>query len=204
MKLGNIPAVFHDIDTNGIGYVEVMFDLSGIPEEKLPYVGILQSVLGIIDTENYEYGELFNEINMHTGGIGTSLELYNDVTHIREKEFKATFEIKAKALYSQMPVAFSMMGEILTASKLNDTARIREILAMLKSRLLMKFQSSGHTTAALRALSYASPSAKLKDYDKRNRILSDSGGDRRTFERKRKLFPRNFKIWQDRFSGQII
>lgn len=163
MKLGNIPAVFHDIDTNGIGYVEVMFDLSGIPEEKLPYVGILQSVLGIIDTENYEYGELFNEINMHTGGIGTSLELYNDVTHIREKEFKATFEIKAKALYSQMPVAFSMMGEILTASKLNDTARIREILAMLKSRLLMKFQSSGHTTAALRALSYASPSAKLKD-----------------------------------------
>ena len=59
MKLGNIPAVFHDIDTNGIGYVEVMFDLSGIPEEKLPYVGILQSVLGIIDTENYEYGELF-------------------------------------------------------------------------------------------------------------------------------------------------
>lgn len=106
MKLGNIPAVFHDIDTNGIGYVEVMFDLSGIPEEKLPYVGILQSVLGIIDTENYEYGELFNEINMHTGGIGTSLELYNDVTHIREKEFKATFEIKAKALYSQMPVAF--------------------------------------------------------------------------------------------------
>lgn len=163
MKFGKIPVVFHEIDTNGIGYVDLMFDLSGIPEEKLPYVGILQSVLGIIDTENYEYGQLFNEINMHTGGIGTSLELYNDVTHIKEKEFKATFEIKAKALYSQLPVAFSMMGEILTASKLNDTARIREILAMLKSRLLMKFQSSGHTTAALRALSYASPSAKFKD-----------------------------------------
>ena len=56
-----------------------------------------------------------------------------------------------------------MMAEILTASKLDDTKRIREILAMLKSRLLMKFQSSGHTTAALRALSYASPSAKFKD-----------------------------------------
>lgn len=56
-----------------------------------------------------------------------------------------------------------MMAEILTVSKLDDTKRIREILAMLKSRLLMKFQSSGHTTAALRALSYASPSAKFKD-----------------------------------------
>lgn len=34
---------------------------------------------------------------------------------------------------------------------------------MTSSRLLMRFQSSGHTTAALRAMSYASPSAKLKD-----------------------------------------
>ena len=51
-----------------------------------------------------------------------------------------------------------------TASKLDDDeTNPREILAMLKSRLLMKFQSSGHTTAALRALSYASPSAKFKD-----------------------------------------
>ena len=163
MNLAGVPVVFHEIETNGIGYVDVLFDLSGVSAEELPYVGILQSVLGIIDTENYGYGELFNEINMHTGGIGTSLELYNDVTNIREKVFKATFEIKGKALYPKLEKTFEMMGEILTASKLNDTKRIKEILAMTKSRLSMKFQSSGHTTAALRALSYASPSAKFKD-----------------------------------------
>ena len=163
MNLAGVPVVFHEIETNGIGYVDVMFDLSGVSAEELPYVGILQSVLGIIDTENYGYGELFNEINIHTGGIGTSLELYNDVTNIREKVFKATFEIKGRALYPKLEKTFEMMGEILTASKLNDTKRIKEILAMTKSRLSMKFQSSGHTTAALRALSYASPSAKFKD-----------------------------------------
>ncbi len=163
MELAGVPVIFHEIETNGIGYVHVLFDMSGVEEELLPYVGILQSALGIIDTKNYEYGELFNEINVHTGGIGTSLELYNDVTNIREKAFKATFEIKGKALYGKLPVVFSMMGEILTASKLSDTKRLKEILAMVKSRLLMRFQSSGHTTAALRAMSYASPSAKLKD-----------------------------------------
>lgn len=163
MDLAGVPVVFHEIETNGIGYADVMFDLSGILEEDLPYVGILQSVLGIIDTEGYEYGELFNEINVHTGGIGTSLELYNDVTKVREKAFRATFEIKGKALYPKLSRTFEMMGEILAASKLDDTKRIKEILDMLKSRLLMKFQSSGHTTAALRALSYASPSARFKD-----------------------------------------
>lgn len=163
LSFDGIPVVYHEIETNGIGYVDVMFDMSSVSEEMLPYVGILQSVLGIIDTENYGYGELFNEINVHTGGIGTSLELYNDVTKIREKAFKATFEIKSKALYDKLPVAFAMMKEILTNSKLDDTKRIKEILDMLKSRLLMKFQSSGHTTAALRAMSYASPASKLKD-----------------------------------------
>ena len=163
MKIAGIPMVFHEIETNGIGYVDILFDMSGVEEELLPYVGILQSVLGIIDTTHYKYGELFNEINVHTGGIGTSLELYTDVTRVREKEFKATFEMKGKALYEKLPIAFEMMSEILTESKLDDTKRLKEILAMLKSRLLMKFQSSGHTTAALRAMSYASPSAKLKD-----------------------------------------
>lgn len=163
MTLAGVPVIFHEIETNGIGYVDVLFDMSSVEEEDLPYVGILQSVLGIIDTKHYDYGTLFNEINVNTGGIGTSLELYNDVTNIREKAFKATFEIKGKALYGKLSVAFDMMREILMESKLDDGKRIREILAMLKSRLLMKFQSSGHVTAVLRAQSYASPAAKLKD-----------------------------------------
>lgn len=162
-KMDGTPVIYHEIETNGIGYVDLLFDLSGVSEELLPYVGLLQSVLGIIDTENYEYGELFNEINVHTGGIGTSLELYPDVTKVKEKEFKATFEIKAKALYGQLPIAFRMMQEILTNSKLDDEKRLKEILAMAKSRLQMRFQSSGHTTAALRALSYASPIQMFKD-----------------------------------------
>ena len=163
MGIGGVKLVHHNVETNGIGYVTMMFDLSGIREELLPYVGILQSVLGIIDTTNYEYGELFNEINIHTGGIGTSLELYTDVTKVKEKEFRATFEMRGKALYPKMDVLFSMMREILMESRLDDEKRLKEILAMLKSRLLASFLSSGHTTAALRALSYTSPMSKFKD-----------------------------------------
>lgn len=116
----------------------MLFDMSGVEEADLPYVGILQEYLEsliprIISTEN----SLMR--STHTGGIGTSLELYTDISKVPEKEFKATFEIKGKALYQKLPVVFRMMKEILTRSKLGDTKRIREILAMQKSRLLMKF-----------------------------------------------------------------
>ena len=163
MNVDGVPMVYHEVETSGIGYLTLMFDLSDIPEKMLPYVGMLQSVLGIIDTTNYEYGELFNEINVHTGGIGTSLELYPDARNVKEKAFRATFEIKGKALYPKMDVLFTMMREILMESKLDDEKRLKEILAMLKSRLQMSFQSSGHSTAALRAMSYSSPLQKFKD-----------------------------------------
>ncbi len=163
VDMDGVKTVFHEIDTNGIGYATLMFDLSNVSEEQLVYAGILQAVLGIIDTNHYEYGELFNEINVHTGGIGTSIELYADVNKAREKEFRTTFEIKGKALYPKMDILLQMMGEILTQSKLEDTKRIKEIISMLVSKLQMHFLSSGHTAAALRALSYESPLAKFKD-----------------------------------------
>ncbi len=163
MELAGVPVIFHEIETNGIGYLDLLFDLADVPEELLPYVGLLQAVLGIIDTEHYEYGELFNEINRYTGGIGTSLEMYPDVTKAKEKEFRATFEIKAKALYDRIPFAFSMMQEILTCSKLGDEKRLKEIVAMTRSRLQSRFLSAGHSVAAMRAMSYESPLSRFKD-----------------------------------------
>lgn len=163
LKLAGVPVIFHEIETNGIGYLDVLFDLSEVTEEMLPYVGVLQAVLGVIDTKNYEYGELFNEINVHTGGIGTSMELYPDVTKVKEKEFKATIEIKTKALYHQIPFALKMMQEILINSNLRDEKRILEILAMLKSRLQTRFLSAGHSVSARRAMAYHSPISRFKD-----------------------------------------
>lgn len=162
-KVGEVPVVFHEVETNGIGYVKWMFDLSGVAYEDLPYVGILQSVLGMVDTDDHEYGALYNEIHTHTGGVGVSLELYPDVKKVKEKEFKATMEVTVKALYGKMGKAFSLMEEMLNRSHLTDEKRLQEILAMAKSRLQMRFQSAGHVTAAARAMSYASPVAKFKE-----------------------------------------
>ena len=163
LEIDGIKVIHHNIETNGIGYLTLLFDLAGIPEEKLVYVGLLQGVLGIIDTNNYEYGELYNEININTGGIGTSLDLYTDVNKVKEKQFTATLEIKGKALYPKMGVLVAMMREILMESKFHDEKRLKEILSTTKSRLQAVFQSSGHVVAALRALSYTSPAEKFKD-----------------------------------------
>ena len=55
LKAGKVPFIYHEIETNGIGYLDVLFDLRTLTEEEIPYAGLLQAVLGIIDTKHYGY-----------------------------------------------------------------------------------------------------------------------------------------------------
>ncbi len=151
---GDTKVLFHDIETNGIAYVKLVFDASQIPYELFKYVGILKNVLGYVDTENYDFGSLYNEMNIHTGGIVSSVNTYVNAKKL--DEYKLTFEIKTKAMYGELGEAFRLLEEIMTKSVLDDEKRLLEILEELKSRLQSNLVSAGHLTAALRAMSYFS------------------------------------------------
>ncbi len=151
----------HDLFTNGIGYLTLLFDTEKVPYDLLPYMGILRNVLGFISTRNYSHGDLFNEINRNSGGIKTGVTSYADAK--KEGAYRLKFEVRAKVLYDKLDFAFRMIQEILFTSDFTDEKRLYEIIAMLKSRLQMSMTSSGHSTAALRALSYSSKTAKLTD-----------------------------------------
>jgi len=158
---GDTLVLHHDFFTNGIGYLNLLFETKGVPIELVPYLGILKYVLGYVDTRNYQYGELFNEINCNSGGIHTGLNVYSKVKEL--PDYSAKFEVKAKVLYNKLGFAFDMIKEILFTSKLEDEKRLYEIVAQLKSRLQMQLNSSGHASASTRAMSYFSPLAQFSD-----------------------------------------
>lgn len=161
-KVGEVSVVYHEVDTSGIAYLNLIFKIPGIDKEMLPYLGILQAVLGLVDTENYSYAELSNEINVHTGGIGTDLDTYVQIDNL-EGEFLKTFEFKTKALFDKIDYGFAMVEEIIRHTKLSDEKRIKEIISMAISRLFMRFQQAGHQTAVLRATSYESQKAAYQE-----------------------------------------
>ncbi len=144
----------HDVFTNGIAYLNLLFDISRVDREDIGYLGILKSVLGMVDTEHYSYQDLNNEINCNTGGISAGLNVYPVLE--KENTIRAFAGIRARVLYDRLPFAVDMMEEILFASKIDDDKRLYEILAKLKSRLSMQLTSAGHSAAAGRALSYLS------------------------------------------------
>lgn len=160
-KVGDTLLLYHDIFTNGIGYLRFMFDLREVPEDLFPYVGILKSVLGLIGTEHYTYGELFSEINIQTGGISPTVNTYTDARHLQN--YTAMMEIKVKVLYENLAQAFGLVEEILMHSGFGDTKRLHELIAELKSQKQANMMSAGHSLASVRALSYISKTAAISD-----------------------------------------
>lgn len=153
--------LYHDVCTNGIGYADLLFEIHDFDVNTVHYLGLLKSVLGAVDTENYSYGELFNEVNARTGGISYGIEVFDDAQDT--DAFRAMFAVRGKALYPEMDFMFSMIREVLTTSKLDDTKRLYEIIARVRSRAQASLASAGHSTAVLRGASYASPMAAFQD-----------------------------------------
>lgn len=160
-KAGKTTLLYHNVFTNGIGYLNLVFDLKKVPERLLPYVGILKSALTMVSTKNFGYGELFNEINIHTGGIQTVVNTYTNAENM--KEYKATLEIRAKVLYEKRDKALELMKEILLTSDFEDTKRLYEIICEAKSRMQASMTGAGHSTALIRTLAYFSPTAVFSE-----------------------------------------
>lgn len=159
-KEADVPVLYHELFTNGIGYLRLVFDVSHVPEKLFPYLGLLKNMLGLVDTETYSYGELFHEIHIETGGIACVTNTY---TKADLSDYRVTFDLKAKVLFDKLPEAFRLMTIMLKETKWTDYKRLLELLQEMKSRMQSSMLSAGHSVSALRALSYFSKAAACNE-----------------------------------------
>lgn len=160
-EVDGIKTIHHNVFTNEIAYVKLLFDVGDVQEELVPYMSLLSTVLGYIDTSKHSFLEFSNEVNIFTGGISSDVNLYAKAGVPNQSVRK--FEIKTKVLYENMEKAFELMKEMLFETKLDDEKRLKEIVQELISRLEMKMNSSGHVFAVNRAMSYFSQNSCFND-----------------------------------------
>lgn len=161
LLMHGVQVLHHNMFTSGIGYLKLLFNTNRVPVEDLPYVGLLKSVLGYVDTEHYTFRDLTSEIHLNTGGISFSTTSYANLEH--EDEFAGAFVADMRVLYQKLEFGFSMLNEIFMHSKLEDEKRLGEILRETKSRGRMKLEGASHSAAVSRATSYFSPTASFND-----------------------------------------
>lgn len=161
-KVGDTVLLYHDIFTNGIGYLRFLFDLKQVPKELFPYVGLLRAMIGLVDTKRRSYSDLYSEIHLQTGGITPAVNTYTDARDL--SQYRVTFDLKVKTFYENLPQAFALAEEILTESVYIDAKRLYELVAESRSDKQAQMMSAGHSLAAGQALSYLSKPAMIMDH----------------------------------------
>ena len=161
IQIGDVKALYHEMYSGGIGYVRMMFTVKDLPMELIPYLGLFTGCLGLLNTKNYSYGELFNEINIQTGGMSAVNNAYANVDN--PDEFVLTLELKTKVLYENIGKALELMREVILTSDFTDAVRMREIILEGKSRMQGQMISGGHSVAVNRAMSYGSASGEISE-----------------------------------------
>lgn len=160
--IDGIKTLYHNVPTNEIAYIGLMFDMKHVPGNLYPYVGLLKNVLGYVDTKSYTYEQLGYEINKNTGSLYSTFDMISRKGNI--DDFNGFFDIRMSVLYSNVDEGLELIKEILFTSKPDDCKRLKEIISETKSRFEARLISGGHTVAAGRALSYLSKFGAMNDY----------------------------------------
>ena len=160
-EASGVKVIHSELNTNGVAYMTASFDTAAIPEELVPYMGLLKNIIGYVATEYHDYATLNNIINLHTGGMSTELAMYSDVR--KTDKYSLRFDVKVKVFYEKISKAMELYNEILMHTKVDDAKRIKDIIGEIKSNLQSKANNSGYTIAINRAMSYYLESMALME-----------------------------------------
>ncbi|MGC9193882.1 MAG: insulinase family protein [Syntrophobacteraceae bacterium] len=139
--LDGVSGFYHDLFTSSITYLDVGFNLRGLPREFLPYAPLFGRLLLEMGTKFQDFASLSQKISRKTGGIHP--ELFS--SSVMGDSAPATWLfLRGKCMASRTPELAQILAEILGAVKLDDKERFRQIVLEEKARQERKFVPSGH------------------------------------------------------------
>ncbi len=160
-ETAGIPVMHCDQFTNGIVYTDYYFDLKTLPQEKIPYAALLSSILGKMNTRNYTFGELENQLNIHTGGFMPELTVF--LENRNDEGMQPRLLVSAKSTAAKTGKMADLLAEILTGSNYRDSLRLKSVLTRHFSNVDSDIKQNGLNYARLRASSYYSQSGMFNE-----------------------------------------
>jgi Zn-dependent M16 (insulinase) family peptidase len=142
-----VPVFHHDLFTNGIVYLDLGFDLCGLPQDLLPYVPLFGRALLETGTSQASFVQLAQRIGARTGGIWPQLLLTSQRGSPRAV---ARFFLRAKAMIAQAGEMIEILREVLLDAKLDDQGRLLQMALEEKAAEEAGLAPGGHGVVGLR------------------------------------------------------
>ena len=163
-EIDGIKTLFHEIDTNGILYLTMLFDLKNVPIRLYPYIGLLINVLRGVDTNVHSYEQLGYEIDKYTGRMSFLTDTL--VRGEDSSDYTVSATVSVRCLKANTEKAMELIKEVLLGSNVEDPKRVKEIIAEVRSSMQGMMSYVGHIVA------YSQIMDRISEPDKLNGMMS--------------------------------
>ena len=118
------PCLHHDLFTNDILYLDMAFDLHGLPEDLLPYMSLFAEALTEMGTAKEDFVALTQRINRKVGGVHQFV-LVSPASAGREAMH---LMIRAKGTSGQLPDLLAILTDILLEPNLSNRQKFKQLV----------------------------------------------------------------------------
>ncbi|WP_416176490.1 insulinase family protein [Clostridium sp.] len=157
-NVNGIKFLRHNANLNGFSNINLYFDTSKVPQDKIQYIALLSSILGNVDTDKYSTKELSNEIQ----GIGGNLSINaSSVVDSKNSDvYSPKLIVSLLVLEDKVEKGLNLTEEIINNSLFNEKRKIRQIIKQNKSALESMFSLGSGSGALMGLSSYMSESGR--------------------------------------------
>jgi hypothetical protein len=143
----SITLYYHDLDTFGIAYVDLAFDLSVVPQEDLHLIPLFGRALTEMGTDKEDFVSLSRRISANTGGIWTDAFICPRA----DGEKNALWLIvRSKVMLDKTFELTAILRDVLTGTRLDDRERFRQIVLEEKAQAEHGLIPAGHAVVESR------------------------------------------------------
>ena len=157
----NCKSYWFEQPTNGITYLTLQFDVTGVPREKRHSLPVFCALLPQIGAAGHDYLTMSRRISASTGGIrlGTNtLESPVDLDSMH-----SFIEVRGKTLDRNQGQLNAILTDMLTAPDFTDHARLRTVINQVRASMENSVPGAGHSFAARCAAAGLTPAAAIRE-----------------------------------------
>ncbi|MFA5249873.1 MAG: insulinase family protein [Parachlamydiales bacterium] len=159
--VGNLNIFSHTTFTNQVLYADLVFDLSLLTLEELPFLTLFTTLLTQIGCQQRSYSENLLFISAHLGDFSAYLSLNPQAGS--SSKLAPAFALRAKALLKNSPFLFQIFLDMVQTADFSDQKRIKELLLAQISQLKNHLPQNALGYAISEALAATNPFYFLND-----------------------------------------
>ncbi|HUX51760.1 MAG TPA: insulinase family protein [Spirochaetia bacterium] len=146
--LGGVPFITHEFFTNGIVYLDICVDVSGLSPSLSALLPLYTSAFRDCGLPGVPYDALATQLSLLVGGFSSSLEA--NIVYGADGAVKQHVFFRIKMLESHVREALVLVRRVLLEADFTNTRRVRDLFLELRNDFKSSLIPNGHAYVSLR------------------------------------------------------